>query len=301
MRASWRSWSISRLRRRGRRRPISPRSRCSGAARASISAPSPTGRPESRLPRRCGCVPPVSSRCRMSRCASSPASLRSTISSPGSTARPACVMRSSSPATAPNAGHCGAPVMPSTAACCAAAASAASASPAIPTAIRASAMRNSTARWRRKSRPRRRPGSSVEIVTQFCFDARAILDFVARLRAFGFDHRVRIGLAGPTNLAALIRYASRCGVQASAQALARRSGLDPANVCDDHARRSGAGARRCSSGRRLSALLFVRRPACERPLGTRRSPTAASRSRRKPDFACCRRARASAMSPIHPL
>jgi methylenetetrahydrofolate reductase (NADPH) len=68
-------------------------------------------------------------------------------------------------------------------------------------------------------------GLSVEIVTQFCFDARAILDFVARLRAFGFDHRVRIGLAGPTNLAALIRYASRCGVQASAQALARRSGL----------------------------------------------------------------------------
>ncbi len=113
-------------------------------------------------------------------------------------------------------------------------------------------------------------GLSVEIVTQFCFDARAILDFVARLRAFGFDHRVRIGLAGPTNLAALIRYASRCGVQASAQALARRSGLDPANVCDDHARRPGAGARRCSSGRRLSALLFVRRPACERPLGTRR-------------------------------
>lgn len=68
-------------------------------------------------------------------------------------------------------------------------------------------------------------GLNVEIVTQFCFDARAILDFVARLRAFGFDHRVRIGLAGPTNLAALIRYASRCGVQASAQALAQRSGL----------------------------------------------------------------------------
>ena len=68
-------------------------------------------------------------------------------------------------------------------------------------------------------------GLTVEIVTQFCFDAGAILDFIARLRAFGFDHRLRIGLVGPTSLAALLRYASRCGVQTSAQALARRSGL----------------------------------------------------------------------------
>jgi methylenetetrahydrofolate reductase (NADPH) len=68
-------------------------------------------------------------------------------------------------------------------------------------------------------------GLNVEIVTQFCFDARAILDFIARQRAFGFDHRLRIGLAGPTSLAALLRYASRCGVRASAQALARRPSL----------------------------------------------------------------------------
>jgi methylenetetrahydrofolate reductase (NADH) len=68
-------------------------------------------------------------------------------------------------------------------------------------------------------------GLAVEIVTQFCFDAQAILDFIARLRAFGFDHRLRIGLVGPTSLAALLRYASRCGVRASAQALARRAGL----------------------------------------------------------------------------
>jgi methylenetetrahydrofolate reductase (NADH) len=68
-------------------------------------------------------------------------------------------------------------------------------------------------------------GLTVEIVTQFCFEARAIVDFIARLRAFGFDHRLRIGLAGPTSLAALVRYATRCGVRASTQALARRSGL----------------------------------------------------------------------------
>jgi methylenetetrahydrofolate reductase (NADPH) len=53
-------------------------------------------------------------------------------------------------------------------------------------------------------------GLAVEIVTQFCFDARAILDFVARLRGFGFDHRVRVGLVGPTSLTSLMRYACRC-------------------------------------------------------------------------------------------
>jgi methylenetetrahydrofolate reductase (NADPH) len=68
-------------------------------------------------------------------------------------------------------------------------------------------------------------GLAVEIVTQFCFDAGAILDFVARVRGFGFEHAVRVGLAGPTSLTALMRYASRCGVRASAQGLARRSGL----------------------------------------------------------------------------
>jgi methylenetetrahydrofolate reductase (NADPH) len=36
---------------------------------------------------------------------------------------------------------------------------------------------------------------------------------------------VRIGFAGPTNLATLLRYAKRCGVQASAQSLARQAGL----------------------------------------------------------------------------
>jgi methylenetetrahydrofolate reductase (NADPH) len=68
-------------------------------------------------------------------------------------------------------------------------------------------------------------GLAVEIVTQFCFEPRAILDYVARLRAFGFEHPIRVGFAGPTGLSALLRYASRCGVRASAQALVQRSGL----------------------------------------------------------------------------
>jgi methylenetetrahydrofolate reductase (NADPH) len=68
-------------------------------------------------------------------------------------------------------------------------------------------------------------GLAVEIVTQFCFDAGAILNYVERVRAFGFEQPLRIGLVGPTSLSALLRYAGRCGVRASAQGLARRSGL----------------------------------------------------------------------------
>lgn len=68
-------------------------------------------------------------------------------------------------------------------------------------------------------------GLAVEIVTQFCFDARTILAYIERLRAFGFEQPLRIGLAGPTGLGSLLRYAGRCGVRASAQALAQRAGL----------------------------------------------------------------------------
>ncbi len=68
-------------------------------------------------------------------------------------------------------------------------------------------------------------GLAVHIVTQFGFDAQAILQWIGRLREFGVEHPVRIGLAGPTSLATLLRYAKRCGVRASAQGLARQAGL----------------------------------------------------------------------------
>ena len=68
-------------------------------------------------------------------------------------------------------------------------------------------------------------GLTVEIVTQFCFDVGVILGFIGKLRAFGIEHPLRIGLAGPTSLTSLMRYASRCGVRTSAAALAQRAGL----------------------------------------------------------------------------
>jgi methylenetetrahydrofolate reductase (NADPH) len=68
-------------------------------------------------------------------------------------------------------------------------------------------------------------GMAVHIVTQFCFDAPTVLKWIGRLRDFGVEHPVRVGLPGPTNLATLLRYARRCGVRASAQGLARQAGL----------------------------------------------------------------------------
>jgi methylenetetrahydrofolate reductase (NADPH) len=68
-------------------------------------------------------------------------------------------------------------------------------------------------------------GVAVHITTQFCLDAGPIITWLKRLRAHGIDHPVRIGLAGPTSLTKLIRYAKRCGVRASTQGLARNAGL----------------------------------------------------------------------------
>jgi len=68
-------------------------------------------------------------------------------------------------------------------------------------------------------------GLKVDIVTQFYLEAAPILAWLKRLRAHGIDHPVRIGLAGPTSLTTLMRYARRCGVRASTQGLARNAGL----------------------------------------------------------------------------
>src|SRR5262245_5379076 len=68
-------------------------------------------------------------------------------------------------------------------------------------------------------------GLAVHIVTQFCFEPDPIIRWIERLRDFGVENPVRIGLAGPTNIATLLRYARRCGVLSSAQGLARQSGL----------------------------------------------------------------------------
>jgi methylenetetrahydrofolate reductase (NADPH) len=68
-------------------------------------------------------------------------------------------------------------------------------------------------------------GLSVHIVTQFSFRPEAAIAWLARLRAYGIDNPVRVGLAGPTGLMTLMRYAKRCGVLVSAQHLVRHARL----------------------------------------------------------------------------
>jgi len=50
-------------------------------------------------------------------------------------------------------------------------------------------------------------GLNVQIVTQFCLDAAPLIAWLKRLRDHGVDHPVRVGLAGPTSLSTLMRYA----------------------------------------------------------------------------------------------
>jgi len=68
-------------------------------------------------------------------------------------------------------------------------------------------------------------GINAQITTQFSFEAGPVLNWLSWLRGRGVHVPVRVGLAGPTNLMRWLNYARRCGVRASAGALAARSGL----------------------------------------------------------------------------
>jgi len=59
----------------------------------------------------------------------------------------------------------------------------------------------------------------VHIVSQFSFDPQRILAWLRQLRACGITRPVKVGMAGPTSVPALFRYAKRCGVAASLRGL----------------------------------------------------------------------------------
>ena len=63
-----------------------------------------------------------------------------------------------------------------------------------------------------KLRLLRRDGIAPYIVTQFCFEAAPIVDWVKRIRIIGVDAPVRVGLAGPASIATLAKFAVRCGI-----------------------------------------------------------------------------------------
>jgi methylenetetrahydrofolate reductase (NADPH) len=67
-------------------------------------------------------------------------------------------------------------------------------------------------------------GLGVHIVSQFSFSPDRILAWVGQLRACGITLPVKIGMAGPTSVPGLIRYARRCGVNASLRGLMSGAG-----------------------------------------------------------------------------
>jgi len=62
-------------------------------------------------------------------------------------------------------------------------------------------------------------GLGVHIVSQFSFSPERILAWLRQLRACGITRPVKVGMAGPTSMPALLRYARRCGVNASLRGL----------------------------------------------------------------------------------
>lgn len=64
-------------------------------------------------------------------------------------------------------------------------------------------------------------GMAPLIVTQFAFDAEAVLAWLADLRRRGIEAPVRLGVPGPAGIKTLMRFAARCGVGASASVLTK--------------------------------------------------------------------------------
>jgi methylenetetrahydrofolate reductase (NADPH) len=67
-------------------------------------------------------------------------------------------------------------------------------------------------------------GLGVHIVSQFSFSPEGILAWIRQLRACGIHKPVKVGMAGPTSVPALFRYAQRCGVSASLRGLISGAG-----------------------------------------------------------------------------
>ena len=64
----------------------------------------------------------------------------------------------------------------------------------------------------------------MHLVTQFCFDAAAVVAWERQIRSAGNRLAVHVGLAGLASLPTLIKYARSCGVGASVGALTRQAG-----------------------------------------------------------------------------
>ncbi|MFN3656147.1 MAG: methylenetetrahydrofolate reductase [Pseudolabrys sp.] len=62
-------------------------------------------------------------------------------------------------------------------------------------------------------------GLRVNLVSQFSFSPERIVAWLKQLRACGINRPVKVGMAGPTSVTSLIRFAKRCGVSTSLRGL----------------------------------------------------------------------------------
>lgn len=77
---------------------------------------------------------------------------------------------------------------------------------------------------RMKQAYRERTDTDMRILTQFGFDAMRAIRWAEALSDAGFNLPIHLGIAGPASIKSLLKYAQICGVRASSQFLARRSG-----------------------------------------------------------------------------
>lgn len=70
-----------------------------------------------------------------------------------------------------------------------------------------------------KIRAARSAGIDLFMVSQFCFDGGVIVDWLRSLRARGVAIPVRVAVAGPATIRALLNYGVRCGIGNSLRAI----------------------------------------------------------------------------------
>ena len=68
-----------------------------------------------------------------------------------------------------------------------------------------------------------RTDADVALATQFAFDAKSVTDWAERIQAMGVTIPVHVGVAGPTKLQTLIKFAIACGVGPSLKVLQKRA------------------------------------------------------------------------------
>ncbi|MGF9565878.1 methylenetetrahydrofolate reductase [Neorhizobium sp. JUb45] len=68
-----------------------------------------------------------------------------------------------------------------------------------------------------------RTDAKMAIVTQFAFDAKPVITWAERIFSDGIDLPIHLGIAGPTKLQTLIKFAISCGVGPSLAILQKRA------------------------------------------------------------------------------